>query len=362
VVERGGIGQQRLSTRRTTVSRSVAVAAAVLLAGSLIAACGSSRKTTSPPPSTRPPSPTTAITTPTTVNYRHTTYAPPGTTWPDGLFSKPDVANWPLLSTSSRFAADIVSDYTHDYGSVGVNSLPIYRVPAGQPGVPISVLPGCNSFLDDTGSEIPIPSYASLNGSSDNPLIVYQPSTHSDWELWRATKNPNGTYSACWGGKLDMATSTGVFPSPFGMSATGISYLATAITEADVASGQIDHAIAIQIPACNGFVYPADRHDCGSDPGQPAEGQWFRMPSDVPMPAGLTPFAQMVFNALQRYGAVVTDFAGAVMLQSEQTSDWAAEGNSGTDPITASWEGLPEYKVVAGLPWGSLQAVNPPQS
>ena len=271
------------------------------------------------------------------------------------------MASWPQLSTSSEFASDIVSDYTHDYGSVGVNSMPIYRVPAGQPDVAISVLPGCNNFLADTGPDIPIPPYATLNGSSDNPLVVYQPSSGTDWELWRTTKNANGTYSACWGGKLDMNTSTGVFPSPFGLSATGISYLATAITEADVASGRIDHAIAIQLPRCNEFVYPADRHDCGSDPGQPAEGQWFRLPANVPMPPGLTPFAQMVFTALQRYGAVVTDFAGAVMIEAEEPGDWAEEGNSGTDPITASWEGLPEYKVVATLPWSSLQAVGPPQ-
>ena len=79
------------------------------------------------------------------------------------------------------------------------------------------------------------------------------------------------------------------------------------------------------------------------------------------MPMGLTPFAQMVFTALQRYGAVVTDFAGAVMLQAEEPSDWAEEGNAGVDPITASWDGLPEYKVVASLPWSSLQAVEPPQ-
>jgi hypothetical protein len=335
-----------------------------VVTGSVIAACGSSHKASSPPPptsTTRPPAPTTTNSTTTTVPYRRVTYAPPGTLWPKSIFSKPDVANWPLLSTSSEFASDIVSDYTQDYGSVGVNSLPIYRVPRDQPGVAISVLSGCNNFLPDTGSEIPIPPYATLTGSSDNPLVVYQPSTGSDWELWRATKNSNGTYSACWGGKLDMADSTGVFPWPYGMSATGISYLATAITEADIASGRIDHAIAIQIPRCNEGVYPADRHDCGSDPGQPAEGQWFRLPANLPMPGGLTPFAQMVFRALQRYGAVVTDFAGAVMLEAEQPSDWAEEGGSGVDPITASWEGLPEYKVVAGLPWSSLQAVDPPQ-
>ena len=347
---------------RRAASRPLAAAGAVLLLGVVAAACGSSHKSSSrPPQSTAPPSTTTTNVTQTTVNYRRTTFAPPATLWHKSIFDQADVGNWSLLSTSHQFASDIVSDYTQDYGSVGVNNLPIYRVPADQPGVGISVLKGCNNFLSDTGTEIPIPANVTLIGSGDNPLIVYQPSTETDWELWQATKNSNGTYSACWGGKLDMADSTGVFPYPYGMSATGISYLATAITEADVASGHIDHAIAIQIPRCNEYVYPADRHDCGSEPGQPAEGQWFRLPPNLPMPGGMNPFAQMVFTALQKYGAVVTDYAGAVMIEAEQPSDWAEEGGTGTDPITASWEGQPEYKVVAGLPWSSLQAVNPPQ-
>jgi hypothetical protein len=52
----------------------------------------------------------------------------------------------------------------------------------------------------------------------------------------------------------------------------------------------------------------------------------------------------MVFTALQDHGAVVVDFAGAVMTEAEQPSDWAAEGHQGVDPITASWDGLPEYQ------------------
>lgn len=80
------------------------------------------------------------------------------------------------------------------------------------------------------------------------------------------------------------------------------------------------------------------------------------------MPGGLTPFAQMVFRAISTYGMVVLDQGGAVMLEAEQSSDWKAEGHSGTDPITASWQGQQEYKVVAALPWGSLQALNVPVS
>ncbi|MGH9104853.1 MAG: hypothetical protein ACRDZX_03260 [Acidimicrobiales bacterium] len=286
--------------------------------------------------------------------------APGGSLWPHSLFNS-DVEGWAVDPRSASFAADIVGDYESHYGSVGVNTAPIYDVPAGQADVAVSVRPGCNNFTPDTGSEIPVPPEASLNGSSDSPLVLYQPSTETEWELWQASRGPDGTYSACWGGKLDMASSDGVFPSPYGLSATGISYLATTITEADVASGSIDHAIAVVVPRCNSDVYPADRTDCGADPGQPAEGQWFRFAPGTPMPAGLSPFAQMVFRAIERYGMVVVDQGGAVMIEAEQPSDWAAEGHTGTNPLTASWAGQPEYKVVASLPWSSLQAVDPPQ-
>jgi hypothetical protein len=280
---------------------------------------------------------------------------------PDSLFNS-DVQGWQVDPNSAEFAADIVQDYKAAYGNVGVNNMPIYSVPANQPNVPIAVEAGCNNFetgAGGTGSSVPVPPSVSLNDTSDSPLVIYQPSTEKEWELWQVTPDGNG-YSACDGGKLNMATTDGVFPWPFGLSATGISYLATTITEADVASGSINHAIAVTLPACNYYVYPADRWDCGTDPGQPGEGQWFRFPANETMPSGLTPFAKMVFKAVQTYGMVMVDQGGAVMIEAEQPSDWAAEGHSGTDPITASWDGLPEYQVVASLPWGDLQTVDPP--
>jgi hypothetical protein len=279
---------------------------------------------------------------------------------PDSVFNS-DVQGWSVDPSSSEFAGDFVTDYKDNYGSVGVNTEPIYWVSATQSDSAVSVSSGCNSFTSNTGTELPIPSYTDLNGSSDNPLIIDQPSSNTAWELWQATRNSNGTYSACWGGKLDLATTNGVFPSPYGLSGTGISYLATTITEADIASGAIDHAVSVILPPnCNTFVYPADRGDCSSHPGQPSEGQWFRFAPGTQMPSGLTPFAQMVFRAVSTYGMVVTDQGGAVMLEAEQSSDWVAEGHSGTDPITASWQGEAEYSVVASLPWSQLQAVDPP--
>ncbi len=300
----------------------------------------------------------------TTTNPAATTVPTPFDTtaaslWPKSLFDS-NVQNWPVDTNSATYVSDFVNDYQTDYGSVGVNTQPMYTVPQDQPEVNISVAPGCNNFIPNTGSRIPIPPTTNLNGSSDNPLVIWQPSTGSDWELWKVSRQSANTYTACWGGKLNTATSDGVFRYPYGLSATGISYLATTITLADVAQGSIDHALGIALPRCDSSVYPADRTDCGYDPGQPAEGQWFRFAPGTPMPAGLTPFAQMVFQAIETYGAVVTDQAGGVFLEAEQGSDWSAEGRSGIDPISASWAGRYEYQVVASLPWQDLQVVDPP--
>ena len=304
---------------------------------------------------------TTTTTTPRAATTVPELSETPASQWTTSLFDS-NVQTWPVDASSAQYVSDFVTDYQTDYGSVGVDTLPVYTVPPGEPRVTVSVAAGCNNFIPDTGSTIPIPAYADLNGSSDNPLVIWQPSTHTGWELWKTARQSATSYSACWGGKLDTATSDGVFQYPYGLSATGISYLATAITEADVASGSIDHAIAITLPRCDSSVYPADRTDCGDDVGQPGEGQWFRFAAGTQMPSGLTPFAQMVFRAIETYGAVVTDQAWGVFLEAEQTSDWAAEGRTGIDPITASWDGLEAYQVVASLPWSDLQVVDPPSS
>jgi hypothetical protein len=285
-----------------------------------------------------------------------------GFPFPDSMFDSGQVQSWPLNSSSASFVSDFVSDYKNNYGSVGVNSMPIYSIAANTPFSTMSVTSGCNNFLSNTGTQIPIPSYAQSNGSSDNPLAIYQASTNTLWEFWQAHSTSSTTWSACWGGKISpVTTSSGVFTAPYGLSATGISYAATEITEADVKSGSINHAINVILPPnCNIYIYPADRGDCSSHAGQPSEGTYFRFPSSVNCTNQANPFSDMVCAAIQKYGMVVIDQGGAVMLNAEQPSDWAAEGNTGTDPITASWKGAQEYQVVANLPWSQLQVVNPP--
>jgi len=147
-------------------------------------------------------------------------------------------------------------------------------------------------------------------------------------------------------------------PPTLGLSATGISYLATTVTERR-GVGSINHAIAVTLPTCSGYVYPADRGDCTGASGQPAEANGSAS-GDVAMPSGLSPFAQMVFRALQNYGAVVTDAEARCRSRASRPAtgrrrplrDRPHHGQLGRQQ---------EYQVVASLPWNDLQVVDPPQ-
>lgn len=290
-----------------------------------------------------------------------------GTATPPGYWETPLPPDMHVTASSAQIVGNLVHQLHEYYGSVGVSdgpySIPIFVASRDQKSVPVRVSSahGCNDFTPDTGSRIPIPPNAEPASGSDGSLVVSQPSTSTEWELWRARRNPDGSWTACWGGRLSgTAELVGVFPAPYGLSASGISYLDTVVKESDVASGRIRHVLAMGVVECNGMVAPADRTDCGHSPGRPSEGTWLRLPPALHMPHGLTPFARMVFRALQRYGVVVTDQSGAVSIGTEDPRDWAIQGHNGIDPITASFAGKPSYAALDGVPWSKLEVIRPP--
>jgi len=247
-------------------------------------------------------------------------------------------------------------------------------VGSGQGNVGFTCTNGCaGSGTGQIATSIPIPySIVSLNGSGDNPLDIWQTGGAVD-EIWQAVNGGSGTWSGTFGGGASLSTFTGVFPSGYGRSATSISEVATMITEADVASGSINHALSINLTDCNGWTAPATRGDSSCNgttlPGTTAAplGTFFRFPSSVNCASyNSNALETMVCHAVQTYGMVSVDYAGAYQINAEQTpdlcgcsatSDWTAEGESGTDPLTTASNGGAEYSVLAGLPWSSLQAL-----
>ncbi len=183
------------------------------------------------------------------------------------------------------------------------------------------------------------------------------------------------------GGQLTTTVNPPDFPNGCGDSASGLSVAATTITEQDVynaendpsaSGGGIDHALSLEIPyqLCTGDRYPATNPypDCTGPGTVLAEGDYFRLSSAANCNAlktnGSPPLAFMTCYALQNYGMIImdrnTENVGTVILEGEDPADWATDGYSGTDPLTASMGSAGPGGALSDIPWSDLQLVDPP--
>lgn len=238
-------------------------------------------------------------------------------------------------------------------------SVPIYTVGAHQPRVPVALGAGADPALAQALSDVPIPPDARPSPDSDGTLAVWQPSTDTLWEFWRLWRDRSGHWEAAWGGRIDRAsTSPGYFGPPhaaWGASASGLSVVGGLITVPELLRGHIDHALAMALPAirANAFALPAQRTDGqanGDD--QVPEGAHFRLDPTLDLDQlHLPPVTRVLAEAAQRYGMVVRDRAGAVVLFAEQPTV------PGSDPYPALFGGSPA-DVLREFPWDRLQLLH----
>ncbi|HST54677.1 MAG TPA: hypothetical protein VLJ42_02130 [Solirubrobacteraceae bacterium] len=293
------------------------------------------------------------------------------------LFSPGSVFNKALGSTPALASnsAQLVSAFNHQvrdhYGHVVINttqwSSPVYVVAANAPTVaffgqssicarPEGVFSGFQSQIQ----AIPVPPDAIPAAGTDHDLIIWQPSTGHEWELWR-TQNDSERWSACWGGQIaDARTSSGIMAAPFGVSASGLSILGGQIHLEDLQHATIDHALEVSLPdtASSGFVWPANRTDgTSNDADSIPEGTRLRLKPALNLGAlHLNPVALAVATAVQRYGMIVSDTAGAVALQAQDPTPLMRAGQP--NPYDALL-GSDPYGVLNAIPWDQLQVVSP---
>lgn len=212
-------------------------------------------------------------------------------------------------------------------------------------------------------SSVPVPRGAVGSAGSDSEVSIYQPATNRLWEFWKFQRAASGRYSACWGGEItDVSGNPGVFPYPYGATASGLALAAFVLRAHEVASRYIDHALGVNvISARRGTVsWPADRTDgngAGSAATDPVEGQRFRLNPKLDLAKlHLNPLALLVARALQRYGMIVTDQStGAVAIQAQNPD--TAGSQRPRDPYAVLAGKMPTYRWLVGIPWSQLQAM-----
>ncbi|WP_312722092.1 malectin domain-containing carbohydrate-binding protein [Mobilicoccus sp.] len=287
-------------------------------------------------------------------------------------FYHTDISKAPLAPNSAQASAHLLAQVQNHWGGVAAfnayrfnNSF--YEVPADQKKVrvafsdcqrkgytPSGLFDGPKYFVD-----VPIPDDAVPAAGSDKQLTIYDRSADKLWDFWIAEKAASG-WKACWGGRIDnVSKNQGIFPAPYGATASGLAMTPGVISIDEFRRGRIDHAMYLAIiepAAWARFSWPANRTDGhSSDPNALMEGQRLRLDPTLDLSRiSMTPVARMIAEAAQTYGFIVTDRAGAVAVVTESGS--AEKARTGTHP----WDGLlagPDYKAMEGFPWGHMQVL-----
>lgn len=211
---------------------------------------------------------------------------------------------------------------------------------------------------DGQFKSVPVPSDAIAATGSDAELSIYSSATDQLWEFWKARKRSDGTWSACWGGRLDhVSSSAGYFRGNFGATATGLPNAGGLVRLSEIRAGYINHAMSLAIPnPANwpSFRWPAQRSD-GSDANSAAlpEGSRLRLDPNIDLSSlRLSPAALTIARAAQQYGFVIVDKSGAVSVLAEAVSPTA----TGADPWSELL-GSPDYAVMKNFPWSKLEVV-----
>lgn len=262
-----------------------------------------------------------------------------------------------------------------------VGAPPIYVVPRNQHRVQVSRQYRYNKHLYDTvlAGGIPIPALAQQSANTDHTMIIYQPSTNTLWELWRAQRGSNGGWEIGWGGKMtDVSGSDGIWPRHEGTSATGDALLGVVTRIEELQDGQIEHPVDLELPrtivlgrhtlpantpgASEPYSWPADRPPDGvsASPLAIPEGLRFRLDPRLNLDRlHLSPVAHMIAAAARKYGFIVENTGPDCNIKLGNPQPYEAAGMP--DPYKDLFGGAygSDYsaKVMANFPWSRLQAL-----
>jgi len=245
---------------------------------------------------------------------------------------------------------------------------------------------GGNSTIN--GKQIPWNPVWKAASGSDAQIIVLDPATGREWDLWQASVS--GSTISVSNGSL-VASSETDMKSPVGDYRTkancwqpsrgiGCQYLAMLVRPEEVAQGAIKHALSmpIQNPSKTFYVAPATKLEhSGTEIANPIpEGMRFALDvtdSEIESwvatkPAAYQKLARTLGHALRDYGWFITDTAGGATLQFEADVSagdlWRAQGiDPLSDTVRDLVDGLmSESRIYALVPSDqySIKSLAPP--
>ena len=225
-------------------------------------------------------------------------------------------------------------------------TFPVYFVDANTPryNVPCrtyrcTVVSASGTTTTDVLQGVPIPAGARPSAGSDAQMIIIDPASGTEWDVWQASFDGSGwsvsngsVYNVNWDG----------MPARYGSRGAGVPYYAGLIRPWEIAAGRIDHALAFAYPASASArcVWPASKTD-GNTAGNSAIPEGARLQLDPSLTdadlaaMGLDRTGQIIARALQQYGMILIDVSGRPKIYAENLVVNPYAGASWADPAIA---------------------------
>jgi hypothetical protein len=280
---------------------------------------------------------------------------------PTSAWDRPLSTTAPTVSNSTALVGELNRQVAASGTYINTTqwSTPVYTVAAGQPTVKVK-LDASYAPLQQQFLQVPIPSGATAAKGTDRHLVIRQPSTNTMWEFWKASKLADG-WHASWGGKMTSVSSNpGYFTGNLGATATSLPLLGGLMSRPELEAGQINHALALAIPAAKKgvAVWPAQRTDGSSTAANAIpEGTRFRVDPKLNVEAlAVKPALKAMIRAAQRYGIIIRDQSGSVAFFAEDPTPWGALNPY---PGIFGAKYMDGLNALNGFPWSRLQAVVP---
>ncbi len=237
--------------------------------------------------------------------------------------------------------------------NLGEYGIPIVAVDGDTPTHTVTCTRIDYGICPFAGWPVAIPDGAEPNSGSDGVLVTVDESAGTIFEFWRATHDGD-TWST------EFAAVNSLRGSGWGGAATGsgASRLGGVIRLAEIADGEIPHALALQSNnACPTFRPPALKSDGYSTrPDCIPEGARLQLDPAVDLDAlNLRPGELAVARAMQRYGGYLMDVSAAPLSVSFELDRDAAPGEVGQTYSDAGFRW--DYDAMENVPWDRLRVL-----
>jgi hypothetical protein len=226
-----------------------------------------------------------------------------------------------------------------------------WTVPVVADGAP--TLLTCRQVTCGDGDEditLDIPTDVDPDPLYDGWFTIFEPSTRTAYDLWRARREDDGSISYHFMRTWNLDGPGFNQPYLVGARGSGLPLFAGLIRPGELERGQINHALAISLPgpAADYFVQPASSTDGNNNrEGALPEGARIRLRADfelerpfdedtnrfLPFRPAQAEYAQRVVDALKRYGAILVDRAAVPTLYFQRV-----DLERGREPLLYGWE------------------------